>query len=271
MNKEISSFISIIIPVYNNEKEIAETLQSVKNQTFTNWECIVINDGSIDHSEMVILENISGDNRFQYCFQENKGVCVARNSAIEISKGNYILPLDGDDLLSPEFLTRTVAVLDSRPEINVVYTDVQFFGKKKGLYQLPSYSLEALLGQNLMVCTSLFRRVDYDKTIGYNPNMQEGLEDWDFWLSLLGNGGNAYKIPEALFYYRIQSKSRTTRINLEKQHLLRRQIYENHKDLYASHFFDPKLSFEYTNLLHSKEYRFGSFLLKPLRLLKSLF
>ncbi|WP_026714546.1 glycosyltransferase family 2 protein [Flavobacterium daejeonense] len=265
------SKVSIIVPCYNQAHFLAETLESVLQQTYGNWECIIMNDGSIDHSETIILETISGDHRFHYCFQENKGVCTARNNAIQLSKGDYILPLDGDDILSPEFLARTVAVLDARPEIKVVYTDVQFFGKKKGLYQLPSYSLGALLGQNLMVCTSLFRRIDYDKTIGYNPNMKEGLEDWDFWLSLLGKNGNAYKIPEALFYYRIQSKSRTTGIDLEKQHRLRRQIYENHKDLYSSHFFDPKLSFEYTNLLHSKEYRFGSFLLKPLRLLKSLF
>ncbi|MDA6068801.1 glycosyltransferase family 2 protein [Flavobacterium sp. AC] len=260
--------VSVIIPCYNQGKYLKETIASVLTQTYTNFEIIIVNDGSTDTKTIEILED-SNWPKTSIINIQNSGVCVARNMAINQAKGEYILPLDGDDLIAPTFLEKAVAILNNS-DVALVTCDVKFFGKKKGIYQLSKYSLEALLGQNLMICTSMFRKKDFDETVGYNPNMNEGLEDWDFWLSLLKNGGKVHKIEEVLFYYRIKSVSRTTTVNLEKQSRLRRQVYENHKELYASHFFDPKNSFEYNNLLNSREYRLGKILLNPVRKLMKL-
>jgi len=266
----MSKKVSIIIPCYNEGHYLKETIESVLKQTYTSFEIIIVNDGSTDEKTLEILKNNSW-NKTTIINIENSGVCTARNIAIAEAKGEYILPLDADDLIAPTFLQKAVAILNDNDDVSLVTCNVEFFGKKKGVYRLPKYNLGVLLGQNLMVCTSMFRKKDFDKIGGYNPNMNEGLEDWDFWLSLLGNGGIVHKIEEVLFYYRIKSTSRTTSVSLEKQSRLRKQVYENHKALYSSHFFDPKNSFEYINLLSSKEYRLGAMLLKPIRKIKTLF
>ncbi|MDD3078753.1 MAG: glycosyltransferase [Paludibacter sp.] len=96
--------ISIIIPVYNAGKYLYDTLESVKQQTFTEWECICINDGSKDNSVEVINRFTATDNRFRLIDQKNQGVSVARNAGLDASKGNYIAFLDQDDLMSPTAL-----------------------------------------------------------------------------------------------------------------------------------------------------------------------
>ena len=166
------SKVSIIVPVYNTHKYVLETINSVKQQTFTNLECILINDGSTDKSESVILENIKDDNRFRYIYQENKGVCVARNNAIKVATGDYILCLDADDFISDNFLEETVSLLDRNPKISVATSIVKFFGRSKGVLKVVSYNMEVLLAENQLVITSLFRRADFDRVGGFNINMK---------------------------------------------------------------------------------------------------
>jgi glycosyltransferase involved in cell wall biosynthesis len=115
----IAPVVSIIVPCYNDEKYIEETLNSILKQRFSSWECIIINDGSTDQTEGVILKGICHDNRFKYIYQENTGVCIARNNAIKVANGEYILCLDADDLISENFLSETVDLLDSNPNITV--------------------------------------------------------------------------------------------------------------------------------------------------------
>lgn len=256
--------VSVIIPCYNHGEFIEDTLQSVLNQTFQEWECIIVNDGSTDMKTIKLL-NENNWEKTKVINIKNSGLSIARNVAIANAKGKYILPLDADDLLASTFLKKAVSILDSERDISLVTCNVQFFGKRTGHFNLPEYSLEALLGQNLMVCTSMFRKKDFDLTIGYNPNMKGGLEDWDFWLSLLGRGGKVHKIDETLFYYRIRKSSMSTKISLEKRANLRKQIWSNHQTLYSNLFLDPTLTFEYKNVRYSREYKLGEFLLKPIR------
>src|SRR5687768_10004937 len=90
--------VSIIVPCFNQAEFLNETLQSVLSQTISDWECIIINDGSKDNSEEIALPWVDKDKRFKYLKQENRGVCAARNKGISEANGKYILPLDGDNL-----------------------------------------------------------------------------------------------------------------------------------------------------------------------------
>lgn len=270
-NNQGSEMVSVIIPCYNQGKYINECIESVLNSSYANLEIIVVNDGSTDNFTDELLSNFNRP-KTKVITIPNQGVAIARNIGIQNSTGEYILPLDADDKISSAYLQDAVEILENNPKIKVVSCEVRFFDKKFGLYSLPDYSLEKLLGQNTLVVSSFFRRNDFDKTVGYNPNMIYGFEDWDFWLSLLGQVGDVYRIPRVHFYYRIKSRSRNADFAKKTKQLreMRYQIYLNHKELYSKYFFDPTKSFEYYLIQNSMEYKVGKTILKPVRYLSNL-
>ena len=188
--------VSVIVTCYNKAQYLPDALDSLLAQTFNNWECIIVNDGSIDHTEDVALDYAARDKRFIYLSQENQGVVAARNNGILKSEGEFILPLDGDDIIEKTFLEKSVEAIKKDDKIKIVCCRVEYFGEEQGEKILRPFSLSNMLIGNCMVNTSLFRREDYDRVGGYNPNMNIGWEDWDFWLSLLEDGGEVHKIDE---------------------------------------------------------------------------
>lgn len=262
--------VSIIIPCFNQGQFIKATVKSAQEQTYSNIEIIVVDDGSTDIRTQKALSEISS-NQVTVIRKKNTGVAETRNVGIINSKGKYVLPLDGDDLLGSTYVSKAVGILEEFGDVKVVTTLVKYFGRKNTNFTLPQYSLDGLMGQNLFVCTSMFRRNDFDNTAGFNINMKDGFEDWDFWLSLLKHGGGVHTINEVLFFYRLNKGSRNSSLTMEVQKKLRNQIYLNHRELYSSRFFDPQLSFEYQNIINSKEYRIGTFLLKPVRYIIDIF
>jgi glycosyltransferase involved in cell wall biosynthesis len=249
-----------------------ETLSSVLGQTFSNWECIMIDNDSQDNTREIAMEFVKRDSRFSYFHQQNLGVSNARNTAIQKSKGKYILPLDSDDKIGSGYLGDAVKMMESDPLIKVVYCDAELFGEASGKWNLPEYSSKTMLMENAIFCTALYRRADYDGTPGYNEAMKSGFEDWDFWLTLLGQNGKVYKIPKVYFYYRIRKSSRNNSLNENAQLELRKTIYSNHKSLYDSHLSLPEVIFEWykqketlRKMNASKEWRLGKVLLSTLR------
>ncbi len=226
--------VSIIVPCYNQGLYIAETLNSVLQQCFLDWECVIMDDGSTDNSAEIIQSFCDKDSRFVYFKQNNSGVCITRNNAIKHSRGKYILPLDADDIIEPDYLEMAVNVFENKTDVKVVNCLADQFGEHCGSWFLPEYSFNELLWNNTLICASMFRRSDFDKTIGYNPNMEMGCEDWDFWLSLLGPNDVVYRIGEVLFHYRVRLVSRST--DAAKAHkLIYRQIVRNHMDYYEEY------------------------------------
>jgi hypothetical protein len=121
----------------------------------------------------------------------------------------------------------------------------------------------------------MYRRYDFDKTSGYNESMDIGFEDWDFWLSFIKDESEVYKIPETLFSYRIKLKSRNSSLDIEKQRSIRRQIFNNHKEIYNSFLNTSDLIFEYYLLINkfetlskSPDFVLGKTMLAPFRFLK---
>lgn len=263
--------ISVIIPCYNQAEFLKEAVQSVLQQSYTNWECIIINDGSSDETEKISKKLLAKDPRIKYLFQENTGLSGARNTGIRLSEGKYILPLDADDKIGSDYLREAIYILESRSDVKIVYCEAEKFGKETGLWKLPEFNPTTFLFNNSIFCTAMYRRRDYDNTAGYNSNMKHGLEDWDLWLSLLETGGTVYKIPKIHFYYRIRENSMVRSLNEEKNQLLKTQIFLNHLPLYVSKFGDP-LSIYYSNLkrenmintiMSSSTYKIGKLILHP--------
>lgn len=233
-SKNNSSLVSIIIPSYNQANFLSETLDSVLSQNYQNWECIIIDDGSTDNTKEIAQKYYSKDKRFKYIKQENQGPSVARNNGILNSSGKYILPLDSDDLISKDYLQEAVDILENKPKIKLVYCEVELFGDASGIWNLPDYSYEKILLGNMIFCTAMFRRSDYNKTSGYDKKMRDGLEDWDFWLSLLKEDDIVYRIPKVHFFYRIRQKSRNKEAyaNNKTTEGIYNYIFLKHKDLY---------------------------------------
>lgn len=113
--------VSIIVPCYNQGEYLAEALQSVENQNYSNWECVIVDDRSTDNSREIASSFCEKDKRFIYLWQENQGPSVARNNAIQHSCGQYILPLDGDDKIHHDYINQAVIVLNKNEDVKIVY------------------------------------------------------------------------------------------------------------------------------------------------------
>ncbi len=269
------ALVSIIIPCYNQAPYIKDAIDCVRAQSYPNWECIIVDDGSTDNSLSLAQALTADDARFQVFHKENEGVCLTRRYAIDHSQGEYILPLDGDDKIAPDYLERAVPVLAEHPDISIVYGKAEKFGCEKGLWNLPPFDMETMLVCNCIFNSCLYRRSDYDRTPGYNPNMHEGLEDWDFILSLLELSPKVYCLDSVVCYYRIVKKSRNTSFKgLGKgdiDYRTRKQLWENHRLLYSQYYPNPQRSNYFYALQGSKEYRLGKLLLAPWRKLQAWF
>ena len=225
--------VSVIITCYNKEPYLEEAVLSAINQTYKDIEIIFIDDCSTDNSiekikalkqkypQIVIIQN-----------EENKGVVYSRNRAIEESSGEYILPLDADDIIDATYVEKAVKILDDNPDIGIVYCKAMLFGAINGEWLLNEYS-DDIIFNNCIFCTALFRKSDFERFGKYKEYMNEGWEDYDLWLSFIENGVKVYRINEILFKYRQTEESRTSSANA-KDIKLRRLLIKKHVDLYVN-------------------------------------
>jgi glycosyltransferase involved in cell wall biosynthesis len=234
----IKGLVSIVIPCYLKEKYLEDTLASVVGQTYPNWECIVVNDGSTDESEMIAKRFCNTDCRFHYIAQENVGPSIARNNGIKASRGEFILPLDADDIISSTYIEKAVRYFTLHPETKLVYCKADCFGEIIEPWDLPEYNYDDFIWSNCIFSAALYKRKDFDETNGYNPNMKYGMEDWDFWLSLLKKGDYVHRIDETLFHYRKVGDSRdATQTSLHQKETYQ-QLALNHSEIYADYLSD---------------------------------
>lgn len=239
LNSEKHAIVSVITPCYNQAAYLTETLDCLIAQTYSQWECLVMDDGSTDGSLAIAQAFSQEDRRIHWAVQPNQGPSAARNHAIALTKGKYILPLDADDKIDPTYIEKAIKALIENPKVKIVYTNAQFFGRLNQPMDLKPYSYEELLRGNIIPITALYRREDYIKSGGYDENMKSGWEDWDFWLSMLGPEDKVLKIEEPLFNYRRKEISRNDAVSEEEAYALRKYIYEKHFETYKEHFEDP--------------------------------
>ncbi|MGL5065798.1 MAG: glycosyltransferase, partial [Microcoleus sp.] len=231
--------VSIIIPCYNYAQYLAEAVASAVSQTYQNWECIIVNDGSPDDTSAVAKQIIQTDNRqhkIKLLEKPNGGIADARNAGISQAAGKYILCLDADDRIHPEFLAATVKILEEKPAVGFAYTDIQEFGVKQDKVSKGDFDLQRFLRSNQAPVTSLFRKEIFERVGGFNKIMVKGWEDWEFWVSACEKGWTGFRLAQPYLYYRQHatgSRQQTIHSSQLLQALHNALIITLHSKLYA--------------------------------------
>jgi glycosyltransferase involved in cell wall biosynthesis len=261
--------ISIIVPCYNQAQYLSETLESVLAQEYTYWECIIVNDGSIDNTEEISKKYVEKDGRFIYITQKNAGLPKARNSGINRASGKYILPLDADDLIHKDYIFKAIEAFNENTRTSLVYCVAQKFGVENYLWEQADFNYLLLLKGNMIFCSAIFRKSDFLEVGQYDELMDGGFEDWELWIRLLNETSVVKKLPETYFFYRVKSYS-MNRMPLKEIESLKYKIYLKHLELYKKYFISPISLLEENDFLkavykNSPDYKFGNLLINPLR------
>ncbi len=242
----MSKLVSIIIPCYNQEKYITDAIMSAENQTYKDIEIVFIDDCSTDsslevvndlknkYSNIVVLKN-----------ETNLGVVDSRNNAIDVAKGFYILPLDGDDTIEPTYIEDAVKVFEEKPYVGFVYCKARKFGAVNEDWNLPKFNKESFIFGNCIVNSSLFRKSDFIKLGKYKSYMYSWTEDYDLWMSFVEAGLLPYRIDKILYNHREFDNGSRTQLTTKDPYFARREYLLHHTKLYAdsreciSRIFDP--------------------------------
>lgn len=194
--------VSVMIPYYNCQKYIIETIDSVEKQTYSNIEIIIVNDGSSKEDTLFLIDLLKNKSHIKYFYQENKGLSATRNAAATYAQGEYFLFLDADDVILPTYISQSVEILEKSPEVKLVYPLSEFFGAQTGIWQLPPYEgLKSILLGNRIPCIAIHRATHFRLSGGFDESLPTH-EDWDLWIRILADGGEVFQIPEVLFRYR---------------------------------------------------------------------
>ncbi|MCZ2225085.1 MAG: glycosyltransferase [Chitinophagales bacterium] len=237
---------SIIIPCYNAEKYIAEAIQSVLDQTYINWELIIIDDGSKDSSSKIIAKFLN-DNRISFHQQTNSGVSSARNNGLKIAQGNYITYLDADDVWFKDNLKEKVNYLRNNA-IDVVYSSYEVINEKsesiskisdKAIY--PTLKDILLQKGNYSTAPSglVIKKEVLHKIGGFDTNLSNNA-DQDIWIRILFNNYKIALIEKPLWKYRIHENNMSNNISLlEKDSLyMFKKVATN--NMFGSFWFKQK-------------------------------
>lgn len=199
--------VSIITPYFNAHEYIKETCDCILSQTFTEFEWIIVNDGSTNQTSLTILEDIKNlDNRIRIIHKENGGLSSARNKGFEEAATEYVIPIDADDLIEPTYVEQCWWALKSYPEAAFAYTDTVGFGDHHYLWK-KQFDVESLKKDNFLVATAMIKKQAWIEVCGYDETLRYGYEDWDFWLRLISKGHRPVHINSYGFWYRRRPKS----------------------------------------------------------------
>ncbi len=214
--------VSVIIPTYQLAHLVGQTIDSVLAQTYTDYEIIVVNDGSTDNTKEVLA---SYGDKITAIHQENKGVAAARNTGIMASSGKYIALLDHDDLWLPNKLEKQIACLESNPKIGVVYSDIFYFNEN-GVYPYTYAQKNNILAFEQLwtlfvrgpipTCSVVLMRRECLDEVGLLDETLVPVDDYDLWFRIIKKW-LLYFLNEPLVYYR---RSATQQSNNEERMLL---------------------------------------------------
>jgi glycosyltransferase involved in cell wall biosynthesis len=229
--------VSVIIPTYNRADFIGEAIQSILDQTFQDFEIIVVDDGSTDNTHEIIEK--FNEPRIKYVFQENRGVCEARNTGIKNSRGEYITFLDSDDVLYEKAFEKGVHALENHPEVGISHGQVKLMDKSGNLYETikkykGSYIQKGIeeirqlftRGYYVNINTLMVRRVLLQKNGPFDTSFCHGSEDFDLVVRLCKKTYVAH-IAEPLAKYRIYYESMENIRDCEERVISNTRIFES--------------------------------------------
>lgn len=205
--------VSIVVPAYNAEKYISQTLDSILAQTYENYEVIAVDDCSGDNTLGILQAYAARDSRIHVLKNErNSGVSRTRNFAVEAAGGELIAYLDSDDIWEKSKLEQQVRLFTEKKDAAIIYTGSAFIDcdGKRGNYVMPvpeEMSYKELLKQNRISCSSVLVRREY--MLKYKMEGDNMHEDYAVWLRMLRDGAKAYGINQPLLVYRVSASSKS--------------------------------------------------------------
>jgi len=201
---EGAPLVSIVTPLYNQGVYLKETVQSVLNQNYENWEMVIVNDGSTDDS-LNIAKNIieqTNDPRLRLLTHENRGKGYTRNRGVRNSNGKYICVLDSDDQLAPDYLNVAVNILEKDQGIGWVTPRTLVYGGEHRIVWDNITEDYPGIKQCISPCSAVYRKCIWEELEGYLENMTDR-EDWEFWIRAWEDGWHSSNsTEEVLFIYR---------------------------------------------------------------------
>lgn len=248
--------ITIVVPCFNAGATLPETLACLEPLA-TTCEVIVVDDGSTDEVTLAVLDRLPAGVRLVR--QENGGLSAARNKGISEASGEFILPLDADDLIDAPYPTEAAKVLARQPDIGIVYCRADMFGRVEGKWNLPDFTLGRMLNENLIFATAMFRRADWATVGGYNQGMRRGREDHDFWLRILSLGRGVVRLDDTWFHYRTSHGSMNTGYTREEFVAIHAEIFRNNAQLYLDNIEEVlAYRFDLADRVNNLTHRYGA-------------
>lgn len=267
-NDSYTPLVSFVIPYFNSGKTIDQTLTSIWNQTYNQYEIILVNDGSTDEYSLEKLKQLQNTPSITIIHQENSGPGIARNNAISIAKGNIIVPLDGDDLIEPNAVMEAIQLFESSAsDLGVIYGDLAFFGAKNEIKIQEEFDIQKQLLWNQVAVCAFIKKEVFQNTGGYDEFLSKpGLEDWEFWIRVYKKGYKFKKINSIQFKIRVDFSSRTYEQATKNLDQIKKYVYQKHATMLSKEY--DKLYYDRKMALETPDYKIGHFILSPYRKLK---
>ncbi len=222
--------MTVVLPCYNAHRYLEQAVDSVHRQTVKDVEIIVVNDGS-DHPETLgLLERLGSD--VTVIHQKNRGLPGARNTGFTAAKGRYVLPLDCDDWIEPEFLDVSLRVLRETPDAAFVFSNLALEDELSGELD-KSYNFFEQLFLNQLPYALLLPRELWVTVGGYDETMRDGYEDWDFNIRLSRKGFHGVSTHRPLMHYRVSSQGMLKKRSSALHSALWRQIQNKNPELFT--------------------------------------
>ncbi len=261
--------VSFIIPYFNAGLTIDETISSIQNQSYKNYDIWLINDGSTDAFSIKKLEELKHIEKLTLLHIPNSGPGIARNIAIEKTDAEFIFPLDSDDRIKKNAIIESLEEFENESSLGVVFGNGEFFGESNGIKRqmLPdewSFFIINPIANAALIKKEIFGDIGY-----YDENLSRpGLEDWELWIRVFFSKWKMKHINKVYFEIRVQKSSRTYREANKNLDEIYKYVYSKHAKL----LFDTYKTLYYRNrqLNSSLDKRIGAFFLSPYRFLKKI-
>ena len=232
--------ISVVIPCFNHGHFIQEAIDSVLAVNGIDYEIIVVNDGSTDAATIRKLEELEAAG-IRVLSHANSGLGFTRNRGIEAARGKYILPLDADNKINPEYIYKALPLLESHA-CDIVYAKPRFFGNvaTDRLFFTRPFRITELAVVNYIDACAVYRKKVWEQLGGYDARMPyPGQEDWEFWIHAYAQGFAFTFLDEELFYYRVEKDSMiATTVQADKSSLNQEYIFRKHAPLFRKLYLE---------------------------------
>ena len=232
MNDQKASFISIIVPCYNSGKTLKRTIFSIKKQTWTHKEIILVNDGSTDKYTIEIIKKLKKDKIIKLINQDNLGLAAARNKGVKESSGKYLFFLDADDWIEPTALQMMHKELLGNKDYGYVFTDIYLEGERRGLLK-KEYNFFEQLFLNQIPYSIFISKKDFINNGFYDEDMKLGYEDWELNVRLASNNLIGKRLPLPLFHYDVKNSGMLLSKSIKNHIKIWKSIKIKNKNLYS--------------------------------------